>query len=168
MDAECVEVKETKADYKVLLAKEDIAKGTFLGDNWGKINSLPTIHSQQIGINKHMEQMGNIRFGNHSCSPNAQLVYNQREGEAGAHVKDGYEVAWYLIAARDISKGEEIALDYTLTEYYMAAPFDCQCGSENCLGTVQGFKYLSTEEKNKRIDKVSPVIKELYEKECQM
>jgi hypothetical protein len=164
MDADCVEVRELKDGYKTLVAKEDMQKGTFLGDLWGTILPSPTTYTHQIGIDKHIAHVGNHRFRNHSCSPNAKSVYSQREG-APAHVKDGQVVAWHIVAARDISKGEEITNDYTLTEYAVASPFTCRCGSENCLGIVRGFKYLPPEEKEKRMCDVSPVIKELTKME---
>jgi hypothetical protein len=165
MDAKSAEVVVFENGYRVLVAKEDIAKGAFIGDFWGPTVPSPTKYTHQIGINKHIDHLGMIRFGDHSCSPNTKLEYFQRKGAInGANVKSGDEISWHIVAARDISKGEQITGDYTLTEYSMASPFDCQCGSENCLGTVQGFKHLPTEEKKKRMNKVSPVIKELYEK----
>ena len=92
------------------------------------------------------------------------LSTNSINQARGSSWKMTRELAWHLVASREIPKGEGITFDYTLTEYSMVEPFDCLCKSNNCLGKVQGFKHLSGEEKKKRMHKASPVIKELVEK----
>ncbi|KAK3750927.1 hypothetical protein QZH41_004345 [Actinostola sp. cb2023] len=166
MDAECVKVVEIEKGFKALVAKEDLPKGTFLGDFYGKIYSSPTTYTHQIGPNKHLDHKGIVKFGNHSCSPNCRPVYHRRkDAETIEQDQDVEEVSWHLESTRDIAKGEEIRIDYNLTEYSMASPFECRCGANNCLRFVQGFKHLSPEEKRKRLPNVSPVIKQLIEKE---
>ena len=58
---------------------------------------------------------------NHSCNPNT--VYN------GLNV----------VALRDISKGEELTLNYASFLDENMEPFQCQCGSSNCLGLITGI-----------------------------
>lgn len=58
---------------------------------------------------------------NHSC--NANTVYK------GLNV----------IALRKIEDGEELTLDYAQLLDETAEPFDCQCGSSNCRGKIQGI-----------------------------
>ncbi len=58
---------------------------------------------------------------NHSCDPNT-----------------GY-VGLNVVALRDIAKGEELTLDYATLLDDSAEPFDCQCGTGNCRGVIQGI-----------------------------
>ena len=61
------------------------------------------------------------RFGNHSCSPNAESII------------EGPEV--WIIAIRDIAPGEEITYNYgyDLEEY---REYACRCGSTRCVGYI--------------------------------
>ena len=163
MDANCVEVLELEKGFKSLTAKIDISKGTFLGDFWGPVTSTVDAHSVQIGVDKHIHGKGQTIFTNHSCSPNAQFVYHARNDVDTKHLPDGYIVAWHLIACRDIAQGEPITYDYNTTESSMVQPFDCVCKSKECLGRIQGFKFLSLNDKKKRVLNASPVIKQLFE-----
>lgn len=163
MDANCVTVVELQNNFKSLTANEDLPVGTFLGDFRGKI-CQKNRHTVQIGADTHIESEGGVTYTNHSCYPNAQMVYHAR-ADATKDNKEGFTIAWHMIACRDIKKGEPITFDYTTTEYCMAEPFDCICKSKDCLGRVQGFKFLSNKEKEKRLPLVSPVIKTLHENE---
>lgn len=59
---------------------------------------------------------------NHSCNPNT--VYR------GLNV----------VALQNINKGEELTLDYASFLDETSEPFDCQCGSEDCRGIIEGKK----------------------------
>lgn len=59
---------------------------------------------------------------NHSCNPNSAF--------------DGLNE----IAIRNISKGEELTLDYAEFLDENMEPFQCQCGSSNCRGLIMGVK----------------------------
>ena len=63
------------------------------------------------------------RFANHSCAPNAELVFDEEQKEA------------WLIARQTIPVGEEITFDYgfSLTESLF---HPCQCGQTNCIGKI--------------------------------
>ena len=61
------------------------------------------------------------RLANHSCSPNCEA--QNVEGEI------------WLVALRDIKRGEEITFDYGYAlEHWKDHP--CRCGSENCVGYI--------------------------------
>ena len=57
---------------------------------------------------------------NHSCDPNTAF--------------DGLNV----LAVKDISKGDELTLDYAQFLDENMEPFDCQCGATNCRGKISG------------------------------
>ena len=73
------------------------------------------------------------RLANHSCSPNAEA--QNVEGEI------------WLVALRDIEKGEELTFDYGYAlEHWEDHP--CRCGSDNCVG------YIVRSEDRKRLKKL--------------
>ncbi|MGH7884489.1 MAG: SET domain-containing protein [Thermodesulfobacteriota bacterium] len=67
-------------------------------------------------------------FLNHSCKPNAGIHNNRR-----------------LIAISKISKGEEIAFDYSTTMDENFWTLDCMCNSPECRGKITDFKLLPSE-----------------------
>jgi hypothetical protein len=66
---------------------------------------------------------------NHSCNPN--VSFNMAE--------------MTLVAVRDLTAGDELVYFYPSTEWTMAQPFTCGCGSAECLGTIDGASRLSRE-----------------------
>jgi D-alanine-D-alanine ligase len=57
---------------------------------------------------------------NHSCDPNTKF--------------NGLDV----LAIKDIHKGAELTLDYADFLDENMEPFECQCGTSNCRGTISG------------------------------
>jgi hypothetical protein len=70
---------------------------------------------------------------NHACSPSACFIGRD------------------LHAYRDLHVGDAVTLDYNLHEEELASPFQCKCGAEGCVGTIQGWKYLSDAQKLPRL-----------------
>ena len=104
----------------------------------------PTRYTVQIDEDLHLEIVPGTtdeeifdryfwRFMNHSCEPNAFI--------------QGRDV----FALREIAPGEGVTFNYNTTEYNIAEPFDCRCGSVHCLGTIRGFKHLP-ESKRRRLE----------------
>jgi len=71
-----------------------------------------------LGINK-LEDIQPVDFINHSCNPNA-----------------GFNGQIFLVAMRDIKKGEQITFDYAMVLSIKGYHFKCLCGSANCRGNV--------------------------------
>jgi hypothetical protein len=102
----------------------------------GPTVSTPTRYTVQVGEGQHVDAEARTdggfpiwRFLNHACEPNTRLI-----GRA-------------LTAVRDLPVGQEVSFDYDSTEWDMAAPFECGCGSPKCRGTVRGFRHLSDEQR---------------------
>jgi hypothetical protein len=101
----------------------------------GILSKTPSKYSIQISPTDHLEpltdspndEFSSWRFLNHSCEPNSYVDVKQMA----------------LVAGRNIRAGEEICFNYNTTEYDMAAPFLCNCGSKECFGEIKGFKHLS-------------------------
>ena len=102
----------------------------------------PSRHSIQLDERTHIEVTGDLpleelmlahpwRFTNHSCDPNTRLV-----GRA-------------LVALRPVRAGDEITYNYNTSEWELAEPFECRCGSPDCERQIRGFKYLGAQERER-------------------
>jgi hypothetical protein len=84
---------------------------------------------------------------NHACDPNGYFCFDDLTYRA----------------LRDVDSGEELTFHYCTTEYELAVPFDCLCGSTGCLGKVRGFKFLDEEEIQKIAALLSPFLRDKLE-----
>jgi hypothetical protein len=88
----------------------------------------PNFLSFQIGHNKHiMIEPEFLQCINHSCDPNVFFD----------------TTAMKVITLKPIKRGEELTWFYPSAEWEMAQPFQCFCGSPNCLGEIKGAAYLA-------------------------
>ncbi|WVF73108.1 hypothetical protein IAT40_007927 [Kwoniella sp. CBS 6097] len=95
------------------------------------------------GPRDHLELNSDLLFMNHSCDPTAEI-------HLPSHRPDEWEVRVRSTLSQGIKEGEAITFFYPSTEWDMAQGFDCSCGSANCLGKIQGAKYLSVEQLEER------------------
>lgn len=86
----------------------------------------PDKYTIQVGVERHID-VDEVRYLNHSCQPNTYVD----------------TVANEVVAIEPITKGSALTFFYPSTEWEMAAPFDCQCGSVGCLGKIAGAAALS-------------------------
>ena len=75
---------------------------------------------------------------NHSCSPNGYFRFDDLT----------------FRALHDIAAGQEITFHYCTTEYELANPFQCLCGSPQCLDTVRGFRFLDKDD----VERITPLL----------
>ncbi len=113
----------------------------------GDLVPRPSRYSIQYDETHHIEVPANgvsqdgddpyaWRFLNHSCRPNARV--RARE----------------LLAVRAIAPGDEITFDYETTEWQLACPFTCRCGT--CDGRhVRGFRFLPPAERESRTKRLA-------------
>ena len=130
-----VAVARVGGEFK-LLAIRPFAAGEAIFEAEGDLTRTPTRHSIQVGEDRHLDLLRPRsleelldryawRYLNHSCEPNGAFR------------------GLTLVALRAIAAGEELTFHYATTEYDMAEPFACRCGSPRCLGRIQGFKHLT-------------------------
>jgi len=62
---------------------------------------------------------------NHSCNPNS-----------------GIRDKVIIVAMRDIERGEEITLDYSITEADRTGKLKCKCGDQNCRKIIRSIQFL--------------------------
>jgi hypothetical protein len=91
----------------------------------------------QISPNSHIELNSDLRYVNHSCTPN--LVWDMAKMEIRvAGEEDGGD-------GNGLREGDELSFFYPSSEWDMAQGFECQCGGERCIGVVRGAKELGEE-----------------------
>jgi hypothetical protein len=124
-----------RAEHLCVEAGESIARGEVILSLVGRRVRRPDRYSIQIGPRTHLTPPSDLapdlsvaeygwRFLNHSCEPNAYIR--------------GLE----LMALEDVPEGGEITFDYNTTEWDMAVPFACLCGTPSCVGAVRGYRHL--------------------------
>lgn len=90
----------------------------------------PNRYTLQIEDGKHIILAPELlQYINHSCTPNAFFD----------------TTLMLLTSLQEIQTGEEITFFYPGTEWDMAEPFDCNCGSPSCLKIVNGASTLAFE-----------------------
>jgi hypothetical protein len=115
--------KEQKRTTK-LLTTQPFQAGQVIGSfkQTATITSQPSYSSLQLAAGRHVELNCPFVYLNHSCSPNCRIDTN---GMA-------------VIALKDIPTDTELTFFYPSTEWEMAEPFQCWCGSKECIGLVRG------------------------------
>lgn len=97
----------------------------------GEVCKAPHYLTVQTGIEQHITLVPQfLQYINHSCDPNVFFDTTSME----------------LIALKDMDENEELSFFYPSTEWDMAQPFYCYCGSNGCLQNIKGAKYLSPEQ----------------------
>jgi hypothetical protein len=74
-----------------------------------------------------------LECANHSCDPNIFFDTTRME----------------LLSVKPIRTGDELTFFYPSAEWNMASPFECNCGAANCIGRIQGAKYLDQKTVNR-------------------
>lgn len=131
-----------KDHHRRLVALRGIARGTRLFRITGREITTPTRYSVQVSATLHLDQdcardefelvqKYFWRYLDHACEPTTRI--SDRE----------------VIAVRRIAAGEGVTFHYCTTEYDMASPFDCHCGSPRCMGVIRGARDLSPAERRR-------------------
>ncbi|KAK1983540.1 hypothetical protein LZ30DRAFT_687585 [Colletotrichum cereale] len=85
----------------------------------------PTYATVQCGKNKHLNLNSDLLYINHSCEPS--LIFDT----------GNFNV---LAGPKGLRPGDELTFFYPSTEWHMAQPFDCFCGTPSCRGTIGGAR----------------------------
>lgn len=123
-------------DQRRLIAIQAIPAASFICRIDGRETNVPSRYSLQVGRDRHLDPddtpdpLDRVRrrfwrYLNHHCEPNAVI-------------RD-----FALFAIREIAPGEGVTFDYNTTEWDLADPFACHCGSPQCVGIVRGARHLT-------------------------
>ena len=96
----------------------------------GLVSTEATYLTVQVDDDKHITLKPDcLAMINHSCSPNCFFDTD----------------AMQLVCLQPIQPGDEFAFFYPSTEWKMAQPFNCFCGSPECLHYISGAADLPTD-----------------------
>ena len=128
--SETVRVVHGQGDFSSkLVSLVDREVGTLLANIEGaKPASKRAYTSVQVSEDSDIELNSDLVFTNHSCDPS--VIFDMEKCEV--RIVDG----------RSLKQGDTVTFFYPSTEWNMQQPFRCNCGSENCLGLVNGARYL--------------------------
>jgi len=104
-----------------------VMRGTAL-----RFDSVPDSHSVQVDWTVHAQMDAPARYINHCC------------GHANVGIRPNDVGAYDFVALQHIATHDELLWDYETSEYELGHPFDCQCGTDQCRGTLLGFRYHAT------------------------
>lgn len=94
----------------------------------GITQPFATYLTVQTGADRHITLVPEfLQYINHSCAPTA--FFNTTTME--------------LTCLKTLRPGDEITFFYPSTEWEMAQPFICNCGSPECLQLINGASHLS-------------------------
>ncbi len=113
-----------------VFAKTKLRRGQKIGEFLGRVFEEADYKSEyciDLGGDWQMEPGPPLRFINHRCDPNCEILYTD-EGRGASRRR-----RLWLYATRTIQPGEELNIDYGWPAE-MAIP--CQCGSGSCRGWV--------------------------------
>jgi hypothetical protein len=97
----------------------------------GTVSEVPTYLTVQTGENKHITLDPEfLQYINHSCDPNVFFDTTRMQ----------------LLALKEVQPGDELMFFYPSSEWEMTQPFDCFCGTNQCLHKIQGAAHLSGDE----------------------
>ncbi len=134
-----------------LIATRPIAAGSVIFTLAGRETRVATRYSIQVGPEMHLDSddlptdAERVRdrywmYLNHSCEPSAWVR--------------GLEI----VARRDLWPGEGVTFDYNSTEWAMAEPFTCLCGTPSCVGRVAGYRDLDERQRARVAPYLSPYL----------
>ncbi|GLY38101.1 hypothetical protein Amsp01_041250 [Amycolatopsis sp. NBRC 101858] len=128
-------VVRSEGEYR-LVTNQAVPARTLLFTLEGELTASPTRYTVQLDEDSHVDMPAGSpleevldryywRFMNHACEPTA--VIRERS----------------VLSLRPIPAWSQITFHYASTEYDMAEPFTCLCGSDRCDGVIQGFRHLA-------------------------
>jgi hypothetical protein len=92
--------------------------------------NFATYLTVQTGADRHITLMPEfLQYINHSCTPT--VFFNT--------------TTMQLVCLQAMQPGDEFTFFYPSTEWEMAQPFVCNCGSAACLQLINGASHLSVE-----------------------
>ncbi|MEJ7587640.1 MAG: hypothetical protein WKI04_08770 [Ferruginibacter sp.] len=94
------------------------------------VQSFATYLTVQTGSDTHITlEPSFLQYVNHGCDPNVFFD----------------TTAMQLVCISAVQPGDEFRFFYPSTEWEMAQPFVCDCGSKNCLQLINGAAHINPE-----------------------
>lgn len=128
-----LKVKESKTHSKGVFAIENIKCGERLAIFGGSVMLIDEINNLPENVQDYAMQIEErFVFGNKSPIPEDTDYFNH-----SCNPNSGFHGSIFLVAMRDILKGEEVTFDYAMVISESVGSdivfeMDCNCGSPNC------------------------------------
>ncbi len=124
-----VRLQDINNGQNSLHSTKEFKKGEIISQfSAGVTQNYATYLTVQVNMLTHITLRPEfLQYINHSCSPTVFFDTSTFE----------------LIALQDLNEGDEFTFFYPSTEWEMAQPFVCNCGSINCLQLINGASHLS-------------------------
>ena len=128
-----VDIAEIRIDpannHRSLYSRKEFRVNELISEFTAKgVYPNPSYLTVQISDEEHIELFPEcLECINHSCDPNCFFDTTKMQ----------------LVSLKRIKEGEELTFFYPSTEWDMDQAFQCFCRNKNCIGMIQGAKYLS-------------------------
>ncbi len=100
---------------------------SFISSSTNEAQSIPMWYG--LGNGRWLDPGEHIgRYINHSCSPTAAIVGTRT-----------------IVARRDLLVGEEVTIDYSMTDEDPLWVMPCRCGDKNCRQEIRAIQFISEE-----------------------
>jgi len=116
--------RSTKAFGSAAISLVSLSRGSLFAPMHGITPAPKAYSSVQISQDEHIELNSELVFCNHSCAPTLEFDVGRLEVRVARD--------------RDLKEGDVLTFWYPSTEWDMAQPFECTCGSEGCKGLISG------------------------------
>lgn len=149
--------KDSKIHGKGVCILEECKKGEKIQYLKGKIvkkkitnkkESLSRDIANWYGITKgiHLDPEDTIfRYLNHSCNPNAAIIGKKT-----------------LVALKNLIPGEELTIDYSLSEGDPLWEMNCSCGEKECRKIIKSINFLPKKVFNRHMPNIPRYFQKLY------
>ncbi|KAL8750488.1 MAG: hypothetical protein Q9199_007032 [Rusavskia elegans] len=87
-----------------------------------------TLSTVEAANGMHIDLNSDLFYVNHSCTPSLEYDVSRMEVRVSRD--------------RDLHEDDLLTFFYPSTEWHMAQPFECNCHSPGCLGTIMGASEL--------------------------
>lgn len=117
-------VESPEAIKKGIISRVTFEEGELVAQCTGFVLKFQTLHSLQHSKGIYYSDEFFAGYLLHSCDPNCRLDMSD----------------FSLHAIKKIRPLDKVTVDYEATEDYLYNTFDCDCGSANCRGKIEGGK----------------------------
>ncbi|KAF2760270.1 hypothetical protein EJ05DRAFT_278260 [Pseudovirgaria hyperparasitica] len=112
------------------VSKVTLPAGALFTPIKGITPATPSYLTVQTGPTSHISLNSDLQYINHSCRPTVEFDMAKNEIRVARDLKGG------------LKEGDELSFFYPSSEWNMDQPFQCRCKDVQCLGSIQGAKYL--------------------------
>jgi hypothetical protein len=117
-------LKDTETGHQYLHSTQTFKPGGIISHfSAAGVFTEPSYLTVQTGDDTHITLLPEfLQYINHSCRPNMFFDTTNMQ----------------LLCLRKIVPGDQFTFFYPSTEWKMAQPFECRCGTADCIGQITG------------------------------